>query len=80
MASDGDGICRRVCSELAFKAVEVSGSCSTVNTGNGEVDSFKQLCIAHDTADDDLVLQSKVAVVDNTELIEIVSTAGLPEN
>ena len=80
MAADGDSICHRGCSELAFKPVKGIGSCNAVNTGNGEVDSFKKLRIANDTADDDLVLKSKVAVVLNLEALQIVGAARLPED
>ena len=47
---------------------------------NKEVDSFEQLCVAVNTADDNLVLESKVALVYDLEGIKIEGCTRLPQN
>ena len=47
---------------------------------DGPINNFIELCVALNTGDLNLVLQSKVAIVDNTELRQLVCTARLPKN
>ena len=54
--------------------------CSQCNCTDSPVDNIVERCVAVNAGNDNLVLQREIAIVDNTELIEIVSTAGLPKN
>ena len=53
-----------------------------INTASSPfpINRLIQLCIALDAGDDDLVLQSKIAIIDNAKLRKLVSTAGLPKD
>ncbi|NLC52292.1 MAG: hypothetical protein GX764_08345, partial [Firmicutes bacterium] len=47
---------------------------------DGPINNLIEFSIALNTGDLNLVLQSKVAIVDNTELRQLVCTTRLPEN
>ena len=73
MTLDGESIALLTGSQMSLGQID-SGIV------DGPINNLIEFSIALNTGDLNLVLQSKVALVDNTELRQLVGTARLPQN